>query len=250
MTIDNETYRLGMTLAGIFIALVIIGLVVVFGFSKKSEGFQSGVSVPPINGVLNTDNISTIQSVLPVDQLDSMFSRIEEMKQEVRKRVSQTLPKGLICMWSGTVPPSGWALCDGNGTPDLSGKFILGANPDRNINVGVVNNPDGLNYHTDNINLTIKANNLPPHVHKITGFHKFDGNTLHYHFGYDDGVLRYGSFERATGRVRGGSNRTARKEPTKNDPTEENETNNFPLQIPKVPYYSLAYIMYLGIDNV
>ncbi len=40
------------------------------------------------------------------------------------------LPKGGIIMWSGPIDkiPTGWALCDGqNGTPDLRGRFILGA---------------------------------------------------------------------------------------------------------------------------
>ena len=41
-----------------------------------------------------------------------------------------TIPVGGIIMWSGSVGsiPSGWALCNGtNGTPNLSGKFVLGA---------------------------------------------------------------------------------------------------------------------------
>lgn len=39
-------------------------------------------------------------------------------------------PKGMIILWSGTIPniPDGWALCNGsNGTPDLRDKFIIGA---------------------------------------------------------------------------------------------------------------------------
>ncbi len=43
-----------------------------------------------------------------------------------------TFPRGMILMWSGSITeiPRGWALCDGtNGTPDLRGKFIQGANP-------------------------------------------------------------------------------------------------------------------------
>ena len=41
-----------------------------------------------------------------------------------------TLPTGVIVMWSGAVStvPSGWALCNGqNGTPDLRDRFIVGA---------------------------------------------------------------------------------------------------------------------------
>lgn len=42
------------------------------------------------------------------------------------------VPTGTIVMWSGTSDriPGGWALCDGaNGTPNLRGRFIVGAGP-------------------------------------------------------------------------------------------------------------------------
>jgi hypothetical protein len=41
-----------------------------------------------------------------------------------------TIPSGLISMWSGTIAtiPSGWLLCNGSsGTPDLRNRFIIGA---------------------------------------------------------------------------------------------------------------------------
>ncbi len=38
------------------------------------------------------------------------------------------VPSGFIIMYSKTPIPPGWSICDGtNGTPDLSGRFILGA---------------------------------------------------------------------------------------------------------------------------
>ena len=50
--------------------------------------------------------------------------------QAVNAAVGQAAPKGVIVMWSGeaTAVPAGWALCNGeNGTPDLRGRFIVGA---------------------------------------------------------------------------------------------------------------------------
>lgn len=47
---------------------------------------------------------------------------------KIKENGNDLLPRGAIIMWSGDVIPDGWALCDGNnGTPDLSGRFILGA---------------------------------------------------------------------------------------------------------------------------
>ena len=43
------------------------------------------------------------------------------------------VPYGVIVMWSGQSNeiPAGWALCDGaNGTPDLRGRFVVGAGGD------------------------------------------------------------------------------------------------------------------------
>lgn len=40
------------------------------------------------------------------------------------------VPSGIISMWSGSIAtiPTGWAICDGtSGTPDLRGRFLVGA---------------------------------------------------------------------------------------------------------------------------
>lgn len=39
------------------------------------------------------------------------------------------VPLGTIVMWSSTTIPDGWSICNGqNGTPDLTGKFVIGVN--------------------------------------------------------------------------------------------------------------------------
>ena len=48
----------------------------------------------------------------------------------VKAFLDAVLPAGIISMWSGAISaiPTGWKLCDGsNSTPDLRGKFIIGA---------------------------------------------------------------------------------------------------------------------------
>lgn len=78
-------------------------------------------------------------------------------------------PKGMIMWWygDGTLQniPQGWALCDGkNGTPDLRGRFVLGANPNAAKNSFTVRE-----YNTtggsETKAVTLTAENLPPHTH-------------------------------------------------------------------------------------
>ena len=48
----------------------------------------------------------------------------------IKAALDVLLPTGVICMWSGAISaiPTGWKLCDGsNSTPDLRGKFVIGA---------------------------------------------------------------------------------------------------------------------------
>jgi microcystin-dependent protein len=76
-----------------------------------------------------------------------------------------TTPLGGIIMWSGSesAVPSGWAICNGqtsNGrtTPDLRGRFILGADGTR---------PVTTTGGSPTVSLT--ESQLPSHVHRVTG---------------------------------------------------------------------------------
>jgi len=71
------------------------------------------------------------------------------------------VPQGGIIMWSGTIAnvPSGWGLCDGtNGTPDLTGKFVVHADAD----TGGTYAP-GDTGGADDVTLTIDE--MPAHDH-------------------------------------------------------------------------------------
>lgn len=92
------------------------------------------------------------------NKIKGSFSMNQEENQTiVLDSIPSSIPKGIICMWSGAEAnlPKGWALCDGrNGTPDLRNRFILGS--------------DFLDAGTTGgrRELIIDKENLPPHSHK------------------------------------------------------------------------------------
>lgn len=90
-----------------------------------------------------------------------------------------TTPLGGIIMWSGSESsvPAGWALCDGrtsNGrvTPDLRGKFVVGAQSSQPV--GTVGGAS---------TVTLAVTHLPSHTHGVSGGTSSDG--AHNHT-YDD----------------------------------------------------------------
>lgn len=95
-----------------------------------------------------------------------------------------TIPLGGIIMWSGTVIPTGWALCNGQTasgyqTPDLRGRFIVGyntADTDYNVpgelslqstTVGQTGPPTSGDYDLvdGGKKITLKVASMPSHNH-------------------------------------------------------------------------------------
>jgi microcystin-dependent protein len=96
-----------------------------------------------------------------------------------------TIPLGGIIMWSGAVSsvPTGWALCDGrssNGrtTPDLRGRFVVGAGQ----GVGLSNRNVGDTGGAETVTLTVSQ--IPAHNHRVAGNTTTGGEHTHNFRGY------------------------------------------------------------------
>ncbi|MCI8423761.1 MAG: hypothetical protein HFF50_09580 [Lawsonibacter sp.] len=129
---------------------------------------------------------------------------------------SGSLPGGVILMWSGAVNaiPAGWVLCDGkNGSPDLRGRFVLGAGDSYAVGA-----QGGETTHQ----LTLTE--IPSHNHQYTLFHSASCDTV------ETGTY-YNS-------MRQGANGASTKKVTEYSGS-SNAHNNMP------PYYALCFIMKL-----
>lgn len=75
------------------------------------------------------------------------------------------VPSGVIMMWSGATSaiPSGYVLCNGsNSTPDLRGRFVIGAQGDSG-NTYDVGDTGGAT------SVTLSTSNMPAHTHSFSG---------------------------------------------------------------------------------
>ena len=91
-----------------------------------------------------------------------------------------TLPPGVILAWrwaeDGSNPiPNGWAICDGNnGTPNLQGRFVLGAGNGTSLTNRNVNGTGGAET------VTLGINQIPRHRHTHL-MHNSGNNNVLYH---------------------------------------------------------------------
>lgn len=81
------------------------------------------------------------------------------ISEAIDSAVRQALPSGTVVSWYGYSIPDGWLLCNGsNGTPDLRGRFIVGAGAGSGYSL---NDKGGEATHI----LTIEE--MPKHTHTL-----------------------------------------------------------------------------------
>eukprot|EP00049_Salpingoeca_infusionum_P009338 m.155093 g.155093 ORF g.155093 m.155093 type:complete len:263 (-) comp14306_c1_seq1:81-869(-) len=96
------------------------------------------------------------------DLEESLVARLEALELVVSQPSSsvQSLPVGSVIAWHSTTFPTGWQKCDGtNGTPDLRGRFLYGADG-RNTDYETLGETGGEETHT------LTVDEMPRHDHK------------------------------------------------------------------------------------
>lgn len=111
------------------------GTGIINGDLQTNSNLQVGLTTNLL-GTLNVNGLSTFNDEVKLNSVnpgsgDVLVRNTATNKVEVLAGATP-IPLGGIIMWSGTVPPPGWAVCDGslaNGvqTPDLRGRFVVGA---------------------------------------------------------------------------------------------------------------------------
>lgn len=102
--------------------------------------------------------------------------------------VRNIVPSGVIMMWSGAASaiPSGYVLCNGsNSTPDLRGRFVIGAQGDSG-NTYDVGDTGGA------ASVTLSTSNMPSHTHSFSDTTSSAG--AHTHSITDPGHDHYGLY--------------------------------------------------------
>lgn len=201
------------------------------------------------------DHLRLIKAVLK-----ATFPNITGAVTATQDQINAPVPSGLIAMWSGSVTPSGWYLCDGtNNTPDLRGRFVIGVNTGRPLGSSGGSSTtssagahlhtmtgSGSHNHTGVAGTTaLTVAQMPSHNHSWSGLSTSEDNN------YTAGATRYlkegstanaGTFSETTTSTGGGEghSHTISTEGEHAHSLVEAGAHTHSIE---PPYYALAYIM-------
>lgn len=169
--------------------------------------------------------------------LNDNFRKLRKGIESAESSISSinTVPAGVIVMWSGAITaiPSGWAICDGNnGTPNLTDRFIIHADADAGGtndvgDTGGANEVDLGHTHT-----------VANHAHDIATTGTTDAGAGNEGVVVSSGKLRV----KTTG---GGVQLPYADDNTKTDGTSETDSELSATQDNRPAFYALAFIQKL-----
>jgi microcystin-dependent protein len=221
-----------------------------------AHGTLSVTGASTLEGTLSVTGASTLSGALSVTEDLTVGTTTASKKATVHGNIETTgqfigfgtVPLGGIIMWSGSDVPDGWAVCDGQKvgdihTPDLSGRFIVGAVLD--LAGPGLDKSKPINHSGGHDQVTLETENLPPHQH--SGTTNKDG--AHEHLGNDYWSVAKGSHGTAVGVAfindslgKVSSYKSEHQHAFVTDSNYANKMKSTPFSIvPK--YYALAYIM-------
>lgn len=149
--------KISIKLILFFIFIFIILIISIWSSNKgkeknKEKKVLTDANFQKISSQNSTDIISTGNKMVLTDNDGNL--------------TSIGFPRGIILLFSGRLSdiPEGWALCDGktNSTPDLRGRFVIGANHSDNRNTSLQIRNMGDSGGVEKLGLK----NIPPHTHR------------------------------------------------------------------------------------
>lgn len=229
------------------------GYVVINGELLPFEAGALAADVIIVETVENTTYLEDLDQDGQGDEKQTYFTRVArfgsgagsvawntlERINPIAQLQKAIVPVGGIMMWSGAINtiPTGWSLCDGsNGTPDLSGKFVVGFDSNDG-DYDAIGGQGGLkevvliesqmpqHNHTGSVY-------IPPHTHSINGAIKAGG-------GSTNALTNKDNTGHSTISQTGASPSVNASITTANKGGSEAHEN-------RPPYFTLAYIMYIG----
>jgi microcystin-dependent protein len=128
---------------------------------NNDKNYATVSQIPDISNLAEKTEIPTKVSQLSNDKNYATVSQIPDVSGFATKTelsAAGVIPTGLICMWSGSTVPTGWALCNGtNGTPDLRDRFIVGSG--KSYAIGTIGGSN---------TVTLTTAQMPSHTHTGT----------------------------------------------------------------------------------
>lgn len=204
--------------------------------------------------VIKTALVNSFPNIAGAVELShTALNLIPDTVTELRKHLC---PVGGIMLWSGSTGaiPSGWALCNGaNGTPDLRGRFVIGAGGD--YAVGATGGAASGNTGTASASITIQGTALtsaqmPSHEHFVAAIVSNTSealSSLNYLGTHSDDIVSSGNSEYILRSAGAGSAATAGRTSATGGGATHTHSVSQTAHAHSVdtlpPYYALAYIM-------